>query len=168
MKRSFGLLILSLIVIATGLVTSRCSFEDTTPIPMGELDSLNLLTLDSTEFTLTVADKRNSYLAVVFNPFCEHCQDEAVEIRNNISKLKDVTVLMISSETMAEVKKFSERYELNNFKNVKFLYASPVATYKVLNASYLPHMRLYDKDINPIEDFSTTTSVEKIMSKAKN
>lgn len=167
MKRSFGLGILSTVVVVAGLVTSGCSFEDKTPIPMGELDSLNLLTLDSTEFTLTMADKRNSYLAVVFNPFCDHCQDEAIEIRNNISKLKDVTVLMISSETMAEIKKFSERYELNNFKNVKFLYASPVATYEVLNASYLPHMRLYDKDINAIEDFSTTTSVEKIMSRVK-
>jgi len=157
---------LSIFVILIGIGVLSCSKRSPT-VDMGELDSLKLLTLDSTEFKLTTEDMRGSLLAVVFNPWCDHCQMEAEEIRGNIEKLKDVTILMIGSVTLKEIEDFSERYKLDEFENIKFAYASPVLTYEILGAVYLPHMRLYDKDLKPIQDFASTTSVETILSHVK-
>lgn len=161
--RSFVFVLLSIL----GLGIAACSLEDSQPVAMGELDSLNLLTMDSTAFHLTKADVRNSYLAIVFNPWCEHCQAEAEEIRNNIGKLQDVTIIMIGSVTLKEISDFSERYQLDNFKNMKFAYASPVVTYEKLGAVYLPHLRLYDKDFKMIQEFTSPTTVATILSHIK-
>lgn len=157
----------SILITLAALGVASCTFESAKPIAMGELDSLNLLTLDSTSFHLTEVDRRGSCLAIVFNPFCEHCQAEAEEIRNNINKLQDVTIVMIGSVALNDIRDFSEKYQLKNFKNMKFAYASPVATYEILGAVYLPHLRLYDKDFNIIQDFPSPVTVETILSHIK-
>lgn len=166
-KFSIQLVLILVVSLSTGFLLNSCSISGDKPVALGELDSLKLLTLDSTKFQLTKEDLRGSLLAVVYNPFCDHCQAEAEEIRANISKLENVTIIMIGSEIMKDMEKFSERYELNKFKNIKFAYASPVDTYNVLGAVYLPHMRLYDKDLKKIQDFTSTTSVETILSHIK-
>jgi len=149
------------VLIGTVIITG-CSKP--APIDMGELDSLKMVTLDSTHFQLTVSDARNAYLAVVYNPGCDHCQAEADELHYNMKKLENVTVLMIGSVELEEMENFSERYGLDNFKNVKFAYASPELTYTILGAIQLPHMRLYDKDMQPIRDFTGTFPVDSIVS----
>ncbi len=166
-KFRIKLVLIFVVSVSTGLFLSSCSISEGTPVALGELDSLKLLTLDSTKFYLTKEDMRGSLLAVVYNPFCDHCQAEAEEIRANISKLENVTIIMIGSEIMNDMEKFSERYELNKFKNIKFAYASPVDTYNILGAVYLPHMRLYDRDLKKIQDFTSATSVETILSHIK-
>lgn len=165
MKNS-GLALL-VIIASLGFVITGCNLEGSKPIAMGELDSLNLLTLDSTAFHLNKDDERNSYLAVVFNPFCDHCQAQAEEIRNNIEKLQDVTIVMISSATLKEIADFSDKYQLDNFKNIKFAYASPVVTYEKLGAVYLPHLRVYDKNFSMLQEFPSPTTVDNILSYVK-
>ena len=159
-KIAFGVLVVGII----GLLTHGCTTADSTPVEMGQLDSLNMVTLDSTTFQLTASDIRGSLLAVVYNPWCDHCQAQAEEIRDNIGKLEDVTILMIGSVSLKPLTQFSVKYGLNNFKNVKFAYASPVLTYNVLGAYQLPHLRLYDRNLQPIKDFTSTTSVDDILS----
>ncbi len=163
MNKTRWMLLLAATLVAVVMIQG-CKNADYPPINMGELDSLKMVTLDSTHFQLTTIDARDAYLAVVYNPFCDHCQLEADEFHHNMKKLENVTVLMIGSEELDAMEEFSVKYGLNNFKNVRFAYASPVLTYNILGAYQLPHMRLYDKDLKPIRDFAGTYPVDSIVS----
>jgi len=149
------------------LMMSSCGSGDSTPVSMGELDRLNLFNLDSTQFEFTKADLRGSLIAVVFSPGCDHCQAQAQEFLQSIDKLEDVTVLMIASESLQRINDFSVQYGLNEFKNVRFAYVSPVNALSLWNIDNLPHIVLYNQDLKPLRTFKSTTPVDKILSGLK-
>mgnify|MGYP000857523045 CR=1 FL=1 len=159
--------VFTLAVILIALIMSSCGTGGSTPISMGELDRLQLLNLDSTQFEFTKNDLRGSLLAVVFSPGCDHCQAQAQEFYQNMDKLKDVTIIMIGSVPMEQIREFSEKYGLKEFQNVRFAYASPVNALDLWMIDNLPHLALYDKEFKPIQIFASTTSVDKILSHLK-
>lgn len=148
-------------------ITCGCKSPDAAPVSLGELDSLHLLALDSTSLHLTQDDLRPSLMAVVFNPWCEHCQAEAMQIYLNMNQLNDVTVLMIGMVSLKSIKEFSTKYGLGNFKNVIFAYTSPLAAYNLLGAYNLPHIRLYDAQLKPVKDFSGANTFHQVLSQIK-
>lgn len=154
------------IMFTIAVMLGGCGSADS-PISMGELDRLNLVNLDSTQFEFTESDLRGSLLAVVFSPGCDHCQAQAQEFRQNIEQLNDVTLLMIGSEPLQVIKDFSIKYGLSDFKNVRFAYASPVHALSLWRIDNLPHMVLYDKDLKPVQTFTSTASVSRILSSRK-
>lgn len=141
-----------------------CNPADSKPINLGELESLNLLSLDSSRFQLTQGQLRQSLLLIVFNPTCDHCQAEAREIKSNIEKLKDVTILMIASVPLKDIHDFSINYGMSELENVHFVYTSPLYGYQFFGGIQLPHLRLYDRNFKMIKSFSGSTSVEDIVS----
>ncbi len=167
MKRIQRLGIFFVGIIISGWLLESCSSADSKSIYMGELESLNLLTLDSTRFQLTESQLKESLLLVVFNPTCDHCQAEAREIKSKIEKLKDVTILMIASVQLKEIYNFSVDYEMSDLENVKFVYTSPLYGYQFFGGIQLPHLRLYDREFKLIKSFSGATSVEDIISQIK-
>ena len=167
MNRSILIFEIGWLIMVISLLGSGCESSGSGPMSLGELDSLHLLSLDSTKLQLTQQDRRPSLMAVVFNPWCEHCQAEAMQIYLNMSQLKDVTVLMIGMVQMKSIKEFSTRYGLHNFKNVIFAYTSPVAAYNLLGAYNLPHIRLYNADLKPVEDFSGPNTVKQVIAKIR-
>lgn len=144
-----------------------CKPSDSAPVSLGELDSLHLLNLDSTALHLTQQDLRPALMAVVFNPWCDHCQAEAMQIYLSMNQLNDVTILMIGMVSLKSIKEFGEKYRLNNFKNVIFAYSSPLAAYNLLGAYDLPHIRLYDAQLNPVKDFSGPNTFQQVLSQIK-
>lgn len=167
MKKTILFIGIAFIAIIGIWFISSSDAADNTPVSIGELDTLNLVNLDSVKLQLTKADMRNSLMAVVFNPWCEHCQAEAQEMYNNMNQLKDVTIIMIGTVSIEALESFSIRYGLGNFKNVIFAYSNPVAAYKLFGAYQLPFIRLYDKNLKPVKDFSSNTEVSEIVSYIK-
>lgn len=149
------------------VLLNSCSSTDSPPVSMGELDQLNLLNLDSTQFKFTKQDLRGSIMAVVYSPGCEHCQAQAVDFRENMDKLEDVTLIMIGSVPMQQQRDFSVKYGLKEFKNVRFAYSSPVTVLSLWEIHNIPHIVLYNKDFKPIKTFAGTTSVDKILASLK-
>lgn len=141
----------------------RCNPADSKPVNMGQLESLNLLSLDSSRFQLTQGQLRQSLLLIVFNPTCDHCQAEAREITANIEKLKDVTILMIASVQLKDIQEFAIDYGMSELENVHFVYTSPLYGYQFFGGIQLPHLRLYDRDFKMIKSFSGSASVDEIV-----
>lgn len=141
-----------------------CNSKDSKPAHLGDLEKLNLLTLDSSRFELTQSQLKQSLLLIVFNPTCDHCQAEAKEITSNIEKLKDVTILMIASVQLKDIHDFSIQYGMSELENVHFAYTSPLYGYQFFGGIQLPHLRLYDHELKMIKSFSGSTSVADIVS----
>lgn len=142
---------------------NSCSSADSAPVSMGELDRLHLYDLDSAQFEFTKEDVRGSLMAVLFSPGCDHCQAQAQEFYQHIDQLQDITIIMIGSEPLERIKDFSVKYGLSKFKNVRFAYSSPVYVMDLWQIHNIPHIVLYDKDLQPIKTFSGTTPVDKIL-----
>lgn len=141
-----------------------CNSNDSKPANLGDLERLNLLSLDSSRFQITEGQLKQSVLLIVFNPTCEHCQAEAREIKANIEKLKDVTILMIASVQLKDIQDFSVQYGMSDLENVHFAYTSPLYGYQFFGGIQLPHLRLYDHELKMIKSFSGSTSVDHIVS----
>lgn len=163
MKRGVKLFFLSMTALVFGLTLQYCTSAESKPIKMGELESLNLLDLDSVKFQMTEAKMKNALLAVVFNPTCEHCQAEAQEIKMNIDKFKNVNILMIASVPLKSIDDFSRQYGLADLDNVDFVYTSPLYGYQLFGAIQLPHMRIYDKNFTLVKGYSGPTTVDDIL-----
>ncbi len=59
-------------------------------------------------------------ILIYFNSTCPICQSEAELIRKVFSEEQKVTFIWISSETVAEVKDFRDRYDFANLSNHTF------------------------------------------------
>lgn len=156
-------IMLGVAIAMISVMMSSCGSGGSAPVSMGELDRLQLLNLDSTQFEFTKEDLRGSLLAVVFSPGCDHCQAQAQEFYKNKDRLKDVTIIMIGSVPLEQIRDFSEKYGLKELQNVRFAYASPVNVLNLWMIDNLPHLALYDKDLKPGQTFSGTTSVDKML-----
>ncbi|MGE0770209.1 MAG: peroxiredoxin family protein [Cyclobacteriaceae bacterium] len=114
---------------------------------------LSLLNLDSTTFQLSGKNLRQPIVAVLFNPECDHCQRQADELANNLDALKDVTVVMISSARLAEMKNFAQQHGMADQPNIFFAYGNPVDVYTAFGSVPVPYTVLYSASHRKIRDF---------------
>ena len=61
---------------------------------------------------------------VLFQPDCDHCQEEAVHIGQRLEDFKDYTLYFISSAPMGQISGFAKTFDLNDKTNVKFAWTS--------------------------------------------
>jgi len=55
---------------------------------------------------------------IIFSPDCPHCEHEAAEINKYADKFKEVLFIWDSYRDMDAIKKFADKYNLNNKPNV--------------------------------------------------
>jgi peroxiredoxin len=88
--------------------------------------------------------KNKATLFIYFNSECDFCQHEAIDISNNINKLKDIQILFISEESTSVIKAFAEQHQLNNLKNITFLHDSTSDFSHRFDTSTIPTILIYD------------------------
>ena len=80
------------------------------------------------EFTFTEVDgyknstknlpQFNGYAIVLFNPGCEACRMEALDISDNQDLLENCCMLFLSPDSLHRIERFIEGYQLNEKENV--------------------------------------------------
>jgi len=123
------------------------------------LKSLPLVTLDSTSYIL----KRTPLLIIFFTTTCEHCQYEMAQIKKSIHAFNQINVLMVSSEPIKDIRKFSIEFGLNDLPTVTFTKIRPEDVYDTFGSVSIPHVFIYSKDHELIKDFKGETKIEAIL-----
>ena len=124
--------------------------------------SLYLLQADSTTFTQGDV-KHQPTLIMYFSPTCDHCQVQTDSMVAEMSKLKDVQILMASYSPLSEMKTFYEERALARYENILMGYDSKYFFPPFYKMSSLPFMALYDKKGNFITSFHGNTAIDKIV-----
>jgi cytochrome oxidase Cu insertion factor (SCO1/SenC/PrrC family) len=126
-----------------------------------------LLKTDSTSLTRDDLARNKKLLLMYFSPECDHCIHQTDSLLANISKLKDVEIVMATYQPMEELANFSRKYKMNNYPNIKLgrdtkFFFAPF--YKMHN---LPFLALYDKKGKLLTTFEGTTPVNKLIAAFK-
>jgi len=93
-----------------------CQYDTTPPyLKTKLLPGFNLLSLDSTVFDQSVLSENNNTIIMLFNPECEHCQDQ-LKLMLSIPELAASTnVILTSTETLQKIKIFYDKFQLKNY-----------------------------------------------------
>jgi hypothetical protein len=123
MKITIGLLFVCSIALA------GCRWEKKEAAKNGEAVETSANTKNDLPFipiTLTdgkvvnVKDFKGKNMLILFQPDCDHCQHEAVDIEKQLTAFKDYKLYFVSAAPMPEIDKFASTYKLKDKENVFF------------------------------------------------
>ncbi len=129
---------------------------------MQTLPDFNFYNLDSVAVSANIVNKGRPVCIFYFNADCEFCQYEAREISKNIALFKDAQILLVSFNTIADIKKFALDYKLN-YPNVVFLQDPNFQFSTWFGKTGVPSVFIYDAQHRLINEFHGETKIEAII-----
>ena len=100
---------------------------------------------------------------MLFNPQCEHCQHETVELTKNIDKFKDILVVMTTSMPFDSMLQFREKFNLAQYKNIIVAQDANYFLFGFYMSHYLPFLAFYDKKRELISVFEGGLPMYKVL-----
>lgn len=127
---------------------------------VNEYPDLSLTLQDGTRISTRSLQGKNMF--VFFQPECDHCQQEAAEIQQQLNSFKDYTLYFISSAPLPQVIQFSEDYGLNNKQNIKFAVTSSEGVLTHYGPIQTPSVYIYSEG-RLKKSFNGQTKVDNIL-----
>ena len=96
--------------------TAFCQYDTTPPYLKNKtLPAFNLLSLDSAVYDQKVLVENNNTIIMLFNPECEHCQDQLKLMLSIPELVASTNVILTSTETLQKIKIFYDKFHLENY-----------------------------------------------------
>ena len=93
---------------------------------------------------ISAKDLEGKNVFIMFQPECDHCQEEAVHIQQRLSEFKDYTLYFISSSPMDQITEFAKTFDLDNKNNVKFSWTTTEGVLNTYGPIQTPSIYIYD------------------------
>lgn len=125
---------------------------------------LPYFTFYNTDSVLTnnrIIAKDVSVCIFYFNVDFEHCHYEAKEISKNITLFKNAQIIMISSNTLAQIKRFIAQHKLN-YPNVIFLQDPKYEFAEWFGNASIPSVYIYNTKRQLVKEYHGETNIEYI------
>jgi peroxiredoxin len=126
------------------------------------LPNFSFYNVDSVAFSRNFLKKGKPVCIFYFNAGCEYCQYEAREISKNIALFKDTQILMVSFNTIADIKKFALEHNLN-YPNIVFLQDPNFQFSTWFGKTGVPSVFIYDAQHRLVKEFHGETKIEAII-----
>ena len=152
-------LVLSFIVSACSLKTDEKK-EPTTAQPNEYPDIV--LTLQNGE-KISAKQLEGNNLFVLFQPECDHCQEEAIEIEQHLQEFKDYTLYFISSAPMEQITAFARNFGLADKERVKFASTTTEGVLTYYGPIQTPSIYIY-RNGKLRQSFNGQTEIDNILS----
>ena len=78
------------------------------------IPAFTLLNLDSTKFNNAQMKPGKATIIMLFNPECEHCQDQ-FKLLVSIAEVTQAQVILTATETMDKIKIFNKKFEVAKY-----------------------------------------------------
>ncbi len=133
-----------------------------TTVTKQTLPNFTFYNLDSIATSNNFITKNNPVCIFYFNADCEHCQYEAKEISKNIALFKDTQIVMVSFNTIAEIKKFAQQYRLN-YPIITFLQDPKYEFHEWFGKTSVPAVFIYNAQHKLVKEYHGETKIEAIV-----
>jgi peroxiredoxin len=128
---------------------------------INDLPDMPLVHVDGTEGT--AKEIRGKAILILFQPDCDHCQRETVQIREHLSAFEGYTLYFISNAPPQLLNQFAQEYGLSGQPAVRFAHTSTeniLSNYGPIDA---PSMFLYSEEGRLLKSFIGETAIENIL-----
>lgn len=116
--------------------------------------------MDSTSFfTKEDLHKKKPVLLILFNPQCEHCQQQAKEMVKQKDLFKNIQVVMSTTMPFDSMKVFYNKYQLSEMKDLVIGRDTQYFLPTFFHISNLPFLAFYDKKKELIKVFEGAMAV---------
>jgi len=128
---------------------------------------INIRLADSSIYTKDDLPKKKSVMIMLFNPICEHCKHETVDILRNIDKFEDVQIVMATSMPFDSMKVFRERFHLDQYPNITVGQDEHFFLITYFQLHNLPFLAFYNKKKEFISVFEGSMPIEQVLEEIK-
>jgi len=90
--------------------------------------------------------KYNGYVVQIFNPECEICQNEATDYFKHNDLLQNICILMLSPDSIQEIKNFASKHQLYNTDNFLFGHIDKEEFERHFGSVLIPTLFIYNSD----------------------
>ncbi|MDR6545839.1 thiol-disulfide isomerase/thioredoxin [Chryseobacterium rhizosphaerae] len=126
--------------------------------------AFNLTTIAGTPLSSNDLDNTGIKIFVYFSPSCHFCQAEAEELSKNYQNYQNIQWIWVASESLDEIKKFAQQYQLDKKDNIFWSHDEMAVFYQKLGMSSVPYFLVYDKNNHLIKRNLGTIKLEKLIS----
>ena len=135
--------------------------ETTQPAPIvSDLPAMEVRLLDGKIIDLkSIVGKT---VLILFQPDCDHCQQEAEEIKQNLNDFKRHKLYFISSSPAEQIEKFSKDYKLEGNESVMFGWTTTENILNNFGPIAAPSIYIYSEKGKLVQKFNGQTPVEEI------
>lgn len=126
-----------------------------------ELPPMLLTRLDGEQFMATRLEGKT--VLVLFQPECDDCQRQAVQMQEHLAAFQDYSVYFVSNAGLQELARFAENYELDNRNNVHFAQVSLEDILNALGPMPAPSLFIYSADGRLVNTFKGETEIQQII-----
>lgn len=99
---------------------------------------------------------------VFFQPDCDHCQEEAIQIQQRLDEFKDYTLYFISSAPLEHISRFAENFHLHDKPQVKFAWTATEGVLNHYGPIQTPSLYIYSKG-RLKQSFNGQTDLDEIL-----
>lgn len=132
------------------------------------LPAFNLLLTDSsTWLNPAQASSGRATVLFLFTPNCPYCRGQIMEVTEKIDKFKDVNFYAITAAPHKDMKKFATQFDLEQYKSIKVGRDTAEFVLNYFNPDGVPFIAVYNAKNKLTKTFSGKSSVESILSAAK-
>ncbi len=161
-----------LLLFSVAVVNNVCAQNGDVPkspyLQFPDNPPLSLLLVDSTTtFTKSNFKKNKPVFLILFSPDCDHCKHETEDIIKNIDKLKDVHIVMATSQPFDKMKEFYKHYQLSKYKNITVGRDRQYMLISYFDISSLPMIAFYDKKHKLLKRHEGTMKVSDMLAYIK-
>jgi hypothetical protein len=123
MKRTIGLLLLCTVAM------TACRWEKKEAAKNGEAEETAATTKNDLPFmpialtngtVVNAKDFTGKNILILFQPDCDHCQHEAVDIEKQLAEFNHYKLYFVSAAPLPEIEKFAVTYKLKGKENILF------------------------------------------------
>lgn len=107
-------------------------------------------------------DLKGNNVFVLFQPDCNHCQEEAIQIEQRLEAFKNYTLYFISSAPLDQINAFARDFKLNEKANVRFAWSSTQGVLDFYGPIQTPSVYIYSQG-KLKRSFNGQTDIESIL-----
>lgn len=129
---------------------------------MQHLPTVALSTLDST--VISLSQKGQPTVLFYFDPHCEHCQQEANQLKKQPQAFQNAQLFWLSTERLWVLRAFEKEYALQKtIPSLTIAQISPQAADKQFGFRTVPTILIYDAEGNLVKKYVGETKMEAIV-----
>lgn len=151
------------LIIAVSIVLLPAYYFRTEHNKLASITTLPSFRIISADSTISI-DTRNistgePIIFMYFDPDCEHCQQETLDLLSNIDRLNRVRIYMLTNADNNQLQAFCKTFRTDTVSNIMVGKDCAYSFYKTFLPSIVPYIVIYNGNRNLVRAFQGQTNI---------